>query len=201
MNVRFAQVAVSAAFALSVCGSGCQSSPNHTTDGAVVGGVTGAGVGALIGSATGHTGAGAAIGAGVGALTGAAVGNSMDAAEARNRAEIQARIGREIAGRVTIDDVVTMTHSGVTEEIIINHIQRHGMAAPLQTNDLIFLKDQGISPRVIETMQVVSTRPPGDPNAVIVGGPGPYYGGGYYYSPYYGYRPYRDGYYYRGYYR
>jgi hypothetical protein len=165
----------------------------------VVGGLTGAGVGALIGHATGHTGAGAAIGAGVGALSGAAVGSSMDNMEARNRAEIQARLGREIAGRVTIDDVLAMTRSGVTEEVIINHVQRHGMIAPLQTGDLIFLQQQGISPRVVEAMQIASTRPPGDPNTVIVregyGGPGPYYGP--YGDPYYGrwhYRPYYGGY-------
>lgn len=194
MNATVARFAATAALLLAIVGSGCQSSPSHTTDGAVIGGLTGAGVGALIGHATGHTGAGAAIGAGVGALSGAAVGSSMDEMEARNRAEIQARMGREIAGRVTIDDVIAMTHSGVAEEIIINHIQRHGMAMPLQTNDLIFLKDQGISARVVETMQIVSTYPPGNPNTVIVQeryvSPGPYYG------PYY--RPYRYGYYRHG---
>ncbi len=43
--------------------SGCEA-PDHTTEGAVVGGLGGAGIGALIGNASGHAGAGAAIGAG-----------------------------------------------------------------------------------------------------------------------------------------
>ena len=46
--------------------AGC-ATPDHTTEGAVGGGLLGGGLGALIGSASGHAGAGAAIGAGIGA--------------------------------------------------------------------------------------------------------------------------------------
>jgi len=198
MDAKSLFFAVTAALSL-MMGGGCQSSP-HATEGTLLGGLTGAGIGALIGHATGHTGAGAAIGAGVGAVSGAAVGSTLDDIEARNRAEIQARMGREIAGRVTMDDVVNMTHSGVAEEIMVNHIQRHGVAAPLTANDLIFLKDQGVSPRVVEAMQFVSTRPPGAPGTVIVQehyvAPPSY---GVYVGP--GYRPHRYGYYYGGYWR
>src|SRR5258708_32003966 len=81
--------------ALVFLATGCNS-PYHADRGALFGGLTGAGVGALVGHATGHTGAGAAIGAGVGALTGAAVGSSLDDIEARNRAQIQARLGRPV---------------------------------------------------------------------------------------------------------
>src|SRR5437762_5211623 len=97
---------------------GCNS-PYYADRGALFGGLTGAGVGALVGHATGHTGAGAAIGAGVGALTGAAVGSGLDDIEAKNRAQIEARLGRPVAvGSVSMEEVITMTHAGVADELI-----------------------------------------------------------------------------------
>ena len=112
----------------------------------MLGGLLGGGTGALIGAATGHAGAGAAIGAGVGALTGAAIGHSQDETEARNRALIAQQLGRQVsAGAVTPGDVIAMTRAGVNEELILNHIRSHGMAVPLQPQDLITLQQQGIS--------------------------------------------------------
>jgi len=57
------------------------------------------------------------------------------------------------AGAVTIPDVVTMTRAGVDEGLIINHIHSHGLAAPLQASDVIYLQQQGISRNVIAVMQ------------------------------------------------
>jgi hypothetical protein len=132
---------------------GC-ASPYHADRGALFGGLTGAGVGALVGNAAGNTAAGAAIGAGVGAMTGAAVGSEMDEMEARNRAMIQAQLGRPVAaGVVSVEDVVAITRAGVQEELIVNHIRVHGINRPLQTNDLIALQQQGVSTRVIAAMQ------------------------------------------------
>jgi len=80
-------------------------------------------------SATGHAGAGAAIGAGVGALAGGAIGNSVDEQEKRNRALIEARLGRPVAaGQVTKEEVVNMTQNRVDETLIVNHVRAHGMA-------------------------------------------------------------------------
>ncbi len=154
--------------------SGCAT---NTGTGAVVGGATGAGVGALVGSATGHAGAGAAIGAGVGAVTGAVVGNSVDEQQRRDRAIAAANA----AGRVTKEDVVGMTQNRVDEALIINQIRGRGMLMPLSTNDIIWLQQNGVSPRVIATMQEMQP-PPG----VIVEQPAPVVVGGYYYGrPYY----------------
>src|SRR5437868_12192937 len=86
---------------------GCRS-PYYADRGALFGGLTGAGVGALVGDATGHAGAGAAIGAAAGALTGAAVGDAIDADVARSNAEIAARMGRQMQGAVTPQDVIAM---------------------------------------------------------------------------------------------
>ncbi len=112
--------------------TGC-ASDSHTDQGAVVGGLLGAGTGAIIGHAMGNTGAGAAIGAGMGALSGAAIGHGQDEIEAKNRALIAQQLGRQVnAGAVTPKDVIDMTKAGVNEDLILNHIRVHGMAAALQ---------------------------------------------------------------------
>lgn len=131
--------------------TGCQS-PYHADRGALAGGLLGAGTGAIIGDAVGGKALpGAAIGAGVGALSGGLIGQGMDETEARNRAMIAQQMTP--TGTVTIDDVVAMTQAGVAEEVIVNQIRAEGVAAPLQTGDLIRLQQQGVSPRVIAAMQ------------------------------------------------
>jgi len=175
---------------------GCNS-PYRSDQGALLGGLTGAGVGAIVGNAVGNTGAGAAIGAGVGALSGAAVGGSLDEIEARNRAEIEARLGRPVTGAVTVNDVVAMTRAGVSEDVIITHIQGHGMVAPPQAGDLIVMQQQKVSPRVVQATQAPPPMAapaavyPAPPPMVV---PDPYYVPAPYYwgpppYPYY-YRPY-----------
>ena len=168
---------------------GCQSS-SHADRGAVLGGLLGAGTGAVVGDALGNAGAGTAIGAGVGALSGAAIGNAVDESEARNRAEIARQLGRKVsAGAVSVDDVVAMTAAGVSEELIINHVRNNGMIAPLKTNDIILLQQQGVSTRVIAAMQ--ETPQPAQATVVQESTPviveehhyGPYCGPRYYHRP------------------
>jgi hypothetical protein len=141
-------------FVLSACAAGCHS-PYHADRGALFGGLAGAGTGALIGDAVGGNAlAGAAIGAGLGTITGAAVGSSLDEIEARNRAEINARMSRPIApGAVTVTDVIAMSRAGIDQEVIVTHIQIHGAAHPLQTSDLLHLQNNGVGSRVIQAMQ------------------------------------------------
>ena len=154
--------------------AGCQS-PYHADQGALFGGLLGAGTGAIIGDAIGgKAGPGAAIGAGLGAISGAAVGSGMDEMEARNRAMIEQQLGSQVAaGAVRIDQVVTMTQAGVDDELIVNHIRAHGVARPLETDDLIFLQQQGVSTSVIRAMQEppparpVVIREPAPPPVVI----------------------------------
>lgn len=137
---------------------GCRS-PYRADQGAALGGLLGAGTGAIIGNAVGDTGAGALIGAGVGALSGAVVGSELDEMEAQNRAEIEARMGRQIAaGSVTVEDVVAMSRAGVSENVVVNHVRIHGSAQPLQTADLIYLQQQGVSSPVIQAMQTPPVR-------------------------------------------
>jgi len=170
--------------------TGCQS-PSHADQGALCGGLLGAGTGAIVGHALGNTGAGAAIGAGVGALSGAAIGNGQDQIEARNRALIAQQLGRQVPpNAVTINDVIAMTKANVNEDLVINHIRAHGMAAPLQTNDLINLPQMGVSPRVIAAMQAAPPPPPvvvqqAPPPVIVEEYPAPYYGPRIYVGPRY----------------
>jgi len=153
--------------------SGCRTDPTHAEQGALFGGLLGAGTGALVGGATGNAGAGAALGAGLGALGGAAVGDAIDESEAKNRALIEAQLGRAVpAGSVTISEVLAMTRANVQDDLIINHIRAHGMTAPPTANDLITLQQNGVSPRVVEAMQA-SPPPMPASRTVIVREPAP----------------------------
>jgi hypothetical protein len=137
-----------------LCLAGCYS-PYHADRGALAGGLVGAGTGAIVGNALGgNAGPGAAIGAGLGAMTGGLIGHDMDETEARNRYMIEQQLGQQLAaGAVTINDVVAMAKAGVNDDLIINHIRAHGVAAPLQSGDLIYLQQQGVSARVVSAMQ------------------------------------------------
>jgi hypothetical protein len=133
-----------------VCG--CRSS-NYADRGALVGGLTGAGVGAAIGDASGNAGPGAVLGAAIGTLTGNVVGESIDADLARSRAEIEARMGRQMSGAVTTADVVSLTQAGLSEDVIATHIRANGVARPPSASDLIALRNQGVSDNVLKALQ------------------------------------------------
>jgi len=142
--------------------AGCQS-PYRSDQGALLGGLTGAGVGAIIGDAVDEPLAGTAIGAGIGALTGSVIGQNLDDIEARNRAQIEARLGRAApAGAVRVEDVVAMTQSGVDPDVIATHVRIHGPARQLQPADLIFLQNNGVDKVVVQMMQ----NPPAPPGVV-----------------------------------
>jgi len=166
---------------------GCQS-PYYADRGAGVGALGGAGVGALVGNAVGNTAGGALIGAGVGALGGAAVGGAIDDVQARNRAEIAAQLGRQVApGSATVEEVVAMSQQGVQPVLIANYVRISGMARPVTAADVIYLHNAGVSADVIGVMQAppVVAAPPmvaqGPPVIVeerYYGGPwcGPHFG-------------------------
>ncbi len=140
--------------------SGCQS-PYKSDQGALLGGLLGAGTGAAIGSAVHNPLAGAAIGTGVGAISGAAIGSALDEQDAKNRAMIAQQFGRPIsANPVSVPDVINMTRSGVDEELIFNHVRTHGVAGPIQAQDVIVMQQQGVSKRVIAIMQEPPVIPP-----------------------------------------
>jgi outer membrane lipoprotein SlyB len=132
---------------------GCQSM-NNTEKGALTGGGIGAGAGALIGHATGHTGAGAVIGGLTGGLIGGAVGNDMDKEKAK-----QERIAAAEARQLQITDVATMAQQHLSDGIIINQIRTTGSVYHLSTDEIVWLRQQGVSEGVIAEMQATAYRP------------------------------------------
>lgn len=154
--------------ALVVVAIGCRS-PYAQDRLAAAGALTGTVAGAAIGSATGNAGAGALIGAGVGAVAGSATGAAIDESEARNQALFQQRLGRQLAGATTFQDVAAMSQAGLGDQVIISHINSHGVATAPSPQDLIQLKNAGVSdnvlaalqnpPRVVQPVQYVDSRP------------------------------------------
>src|SRR5262245_8960439 len=142
--------------AVAVLMAGCQNM-NNTQSGALVGSGLGAATGAIIGEASGHAGGGALIGAAAGALAGGLAGNAADAREERDAAVAHAQYAQAhsqaIAQAVTDADVVTMTRSGVGDDVIINSIRTRGCRWNSAPENVIALKQQGVSDRVIEAMQ------------------------------------------------
>lgn len=145
--------------------------------GATFGGLAGAIAGGLIGDHNDEAGAGAAIGGVVGAVAGGILGNAADkeAAIAQQRADYYNAQRQQYAAQqqaavrqsaVTIQDVITMSRSGLSEQVIINQVRQRGYLGKLTVSDIIALHQQGVSENVITTLQTVG--PPQVP------GPAPY---------------------------
>jgi hypothetical protein len=139
-------------FLVLLAAAGCRS-PYYADHGALTGGLIGAGAGALVGEHNGNALAGAVIGSAAGAIAGSAIGEGIDADIARNNAIIEERMGRQLSGAVTTADVVGMSQSGLSDEVIVTHIRANGVAHRPQAGDLIALKNQGVSDRVLNAMQ------------------------------------------------
>ena len=139
--------------------------PNNRVNqqrGATFGGLMGAVAGGLIGDHNDEAGAGAAIGGVIGAVTGGILGNAadkqatvMDQRQAYVATQRQASIQRDA---VSINDVVQMSRSGLSESVIINQIQNRGVLSQPQVSDIIAMHQQNVSERVITAMQQASTR-------------------------------------------
>ena len=136
----------------------------HQTRGTVLGGLTGAAAGAIIGENSDEPGAGAAIGGVVGALAGTLLGQAEDdraryqyAARQQyyyQQQNYQASLAAQAAAQaVTVQDVVNMARSGVSEAVIATAIQQRGLRQPLQVADIVYLSQQGVGDSVIRAMQ------------------------------------------------
>lgn len=138
-----------------VLSSGC-ASMNHTEKGVVAGGTTGAVAGGLIGSASGNTGFGAAAGGILGAITGGLIGNSVDEAKAEARA---ARAAVPPPPPLGLTDIVKMSIQQTSDDIIISQIRTTGSVYYLSPQDIIWLRENGVSNGVIREMEASSKRP------------------------------------------
>jgi hypothetical protein len=125
---------------------------NNTETGALAGGGLGALVGALAGGPR-HSGVGALIGAGAGAAAGALAGNAVDKSE-------QKAAARQAALRyLSLEDVVRLTASAASDDIIIGQIRTSGSVYILNADQVIWLQNNGVREPVIREMQATATRP------------------------------------------
>jgi hypothetical protein len=149
-SIRF----LSAAAALPlVLACGCDTL-SHTENGALAGGGIGAATGALIGNATGHTAGGALIGAGVGALTGGLIGHAADDSEKKAIAAAQPQ------HPLGVVDIVQMVQSHISDDLIVSDIRTTGSVFYLSAQDTIWLKQNGVSDRVVAEMMATANRVP-----------------------------------------
>jgi hypothetical protein len=147
--------------AIALGSTGCEHM-NNTEKGAGIGGALGAGAGLAVGAATGNPRTGAAVGGLLGAGTGALIGNDVDHQERRDQnyqqavATAQAQAQQQ---RMGLTDVVHMAQQGHDDQVIINQIRTSGSTFQLASSDLDYLKNSGVSARVIAEMQ--AARPVG----------------------------------------
>ena len=133
-----------AVWILSACG--CAENQTRVAEGAGIGGLIGAAAGGIIGHQHRYGGKGALIGGAVGAATGALVGAQVK----KNKTTTPTT---QPVSHVTLQQIVDWTKEGLLSDEIISRIQASNSTYSLTADDLSYLRKQGVSERVIETMQ------------------------------------------------
>ncbi len=164
--------------------AGCVSpsgNPDYTGSGALIGGASGATIGAVADRR--NPGAGALIGGAAGLITGGLIGHGMDqqAQAQRSARPPQPAVVVAQGQPLGIADIKAMAKAGVGDDIIINQINNTHSVYNLDANDIIDLKNGGVSEKVITYMMntganvVASQAPPPPQTEVVVASPGPDY--------------------------
>lgn len=146
---------VGGASLLSSLGSGCASMSN-TGKGALAGGGLGAATGALIGSTKGKAGVGAVAGAAIGTVAGALVGGAADENQRKTEAAIAAA---NAPPPLSLEDVVNLSRNGTSDDIIVRQIHNTGSTYHLNSEQIIWLQNNGVRDGVIRAMQQTEHRP------------------------------------------
>lgn len=146
--------------------AGCRTpegNPNYTGSGALAGGATGA----LIGSTTHHGTKGTVVGGLIGTAVGTLAGWGLD-----QRQENQLRTGHadtvdriEQGQPLTLSDVKALSNSRVSDNLIISQIRNSLTVYHLSPNEILDLKNSGVSEGVIDAMintpsSIMATPPP-----------------------------------------
>lgn len=135
---------------------GCQSNKTRVGEGAAIGGLLGAAAGGVIGNQSGSAGAGAGIGAAIGAIAGAAIGSQINKpGEGNQTAQGTQSTQAQAANpnQVSLQQIVELTKQGVHEDVIIDRIHITNSKYTLAPADIDYLKQNGVSQKVIATMQ------------------------------------------------
>lgn len=187
-KTTFTWAAAIAALAVTGCYNP-NGTPDNTANGVIAGAGSGALLGALIGGATHNVGEGAAIGAASGAVLGGLIGHSVDQQQdMRIRQQYPDTYQRASAGTpLSLVDVKALSAAHIGDDIIIAQISNSHTVYHLTANDLIDLKNAGVSDKVVAFMEntpslipaapvaVVQTAPPPPPVEPVVVAPGPGY--------------------------
>ena len=127
---------------------GCESKAGT---GALVGAGLGVGAGTLISP----TPQGALIGGAVGAAAGGLVGSSLEDKNERpshQNTPSSSSQEKEATNPLTIDDIKEMSRNGLSDNVIIGQIHATHSVFHLTTEEIIDLKNSGVSQRVIDHM-------------------------------------------------
>jgi outer membrane lipoprotein SlyB len=133
--------------ALSLVSSACQTKTQ-------TGALAGAGAGALAGGLIGGGAGGVIIGAAVGAAGGALIGAALDA---QDRSTLQQHAPDTLQKidnqeQLSLSDVEAMSKNGLSDDVIIGQIETTNSVFHLTSNEIIQLKNSGVSQKVIEFM-------------------------------------------------
>ncbi len=118
--------------------AGCETMGENTKKGAGLGALGGAAIGGIVGHQSGHGLEGALIGGAAGATAGGLLGHSAD-----NAASGQA---------LSVVEIARMSGEGVPDSVIISEIDRTRSRFTLDSETIAYLKNSGVSDRVIDHM-------------------------------------------------
>jgi len=138
-------------FSLLLLVTGCQSAKSRVVEGAIIGGLLGGTAGGVVGQQSHHGGEGAAIGVATGVLTGAIVGSQIEKPSQPGQAGTATQAPNP--NQMSIQQIVDLAKQGINENVIIDKILLTNSRFNLAENDINYLKQQGVSPRVIDAMQ------------------------------------------------
>jgi hypothetical protein len=62
-----------------------------------------------------------------------------------------------VSAAVSLDDIVNLSKSKASDEVILRLIEKEGIARPVTSKDVIFLKQQGVSDRVVQYLVKLSS--------------------------------------------
>ncbi len=132
---------------------GCSSTGSNTGNGLAGGAILGGIFGTLLGAAAGRPLEGAAIGAASGAAIGGVTGAAEDRREQRYaQMSADAYAAAVQRGQAELTEIARMAQAGVGDALIIEHVQKSGAIWNLSGEQIIWLKQQGVSETVIQAM-------------------------------------------------
>lgn len=137
-------------FSIVLLGAGCQNTQSRAVEGGIIGGLLGATAGGIIGHQSGHGGQGAAIGAATGVLAGALVGSQIEKPKSQGVEQSAVPVN---ANQMSLQQIIDLSSQKVSDEEIISKIRLTGSRFNLSSVDLAYLREHGVSQKVIDSLQ------------------------------------------------